>query len=197
MGACALRMFGYAGRLISAHGRLDDTQYYAKKQLMHHRTQKQNPLIWCGTLENVGPELSGKDIFVFEPEACKVVARTACQLEQVKCGARVKHSGVSHREFMTGSRSDATGNPLSDLLDRLQQLEQGPEEALSETASTVAEEVPAGTVPWGSQLVRLEQPVLDGLVGLAGCIQLVFPVAAGVAATTVGAETGRSNLLTS
>ena len=102
-------MFGYAGRLISAHGRLDDTQYYAKKQLMHHRAQKHNPLIWCGTLENVGPELSGKDIFVFELETCKVVARTACQLEQVKCGARMKHAGVSHREFMTGSRSDVTG----------------------------------------------------------------------------------------
>ena len=83
--------------------------------------------------------------------SCQVLNDTQVDeiLEQVKCGARVKHVRVSHREFMTGSRSDATGNPLSDLLDRLQQLEQGPEEALSETASTVAEEVPAGTATGG------------------------------------------------
>ena len=91
-------MYGYAERDISAHGRLDDTQYYAKKQLMHHRMRKHTPLIWCGTLENLGLELSEikQDNFVFEPETCKVVARTACQLEQVKCGARLKHVGVSH-----------------------------------------------------------------------------------------------------
>ena len=53
-----------------------------------------------------------------------------------------------------------------------------------------------------NQLGRSERPVLDWLVKLARCIQFFLPVAAGVgaatvAATTVGAETGRSKLLTS
>ena len=51
--------------------------------------------------------------------------------------ARVQRIGVSHRVFMTGNRSDATGTPLSDLLDRLQDLERHAYEQVTEPASEV------------------------------------------------------------
>ena len=46
----------------------------------------------------------------------------------------MKHVGVSHRAFMTGNRSDATGNPLSDMLDRLRDLDRHAGEQAAEAA---------------------------------------------------------------
>ena len=90
--------------------------------MIHHRMEKCNPVVWTGRkqLATSREGVSGQYVFVFQPEKRQQDIRKTCQEQQVVFGARVKHSGVSHADFITGKTSDDKQSQLSDLMQRIQ-----------------------------------------------------------------------------
>ena len=88
--------------------RFDGLNFYERKMMIHHRVAKHNPLVWSGYLDGcdmTALTVVSPHLFVFQPEKRHMHVRTECQAAQVVCGARTKHVGLSHREFMPGIRS--------------------------------------------------------------------------------------------
>ena len=83
--------------------------------------EKYNPVIWTGRKELTTPRagVSGRHAFVFQPEKRQQEARKVCQAEQVSFGARVKHGGSSHKDFIVGKFSDDRQPQLDALLQRI------------------------------------------------------------------------------
>ena len=72
--------------------------------MIHHRMEKYTPVVWIGRKELATSRegVSGQYAFVFQPEQRQQDVRKMCQEQQVTFGARVKHAGVSHVDFITG-----------------------------------------------------------------------------------------------
>ena len=102
--------------------RFDGLEFYSKKQMIHHRMEKYNPVIWTGRkrLGTAREGVSGQYVFVFQPEKRQQDVRKTCQEQQVVFGARVKHAGVSHADYITGKTSDDKQTQLSELMKRIQ-----------------------------------------------------------------------------
>ena len=111
--------------------RLDGIEFYAKKFMIHHRMELYNPVIWVGRKTLVSPcqDVLGNCVFVFQPEKRQQDSRKTCQGQQAGFGARVKHIGVSHVEFMTGKAADDKQAQLGELVQRLQQTPAKPKSA--------------------------------------------------------------------
>ncbi|MFM7978569.1 MAG: hypothetical protein ACKPKO_04570, partial [Candidatus Fonsibacter sp.] len=92
-----------------------------QKQMIHHRLAHYNPVVWIGRKQLTGPggDINGDYIFVFQPEKRQEEARRICQSEQTAWGARTKHYGPSHRDFIVGKLVDSNKAKLDALLQRI------------------------------------------------------------------------------
>ena len=97
--------------------------------MTHHRIAKHDPLVWSGYLDGcdmTALKVISPHLFVFQPEQRHMHARTERQSAQVVCGARTKHAGLSHRELMTGIKSDVQSDALKELMQRLAAMNTAP-----------------------------------------------------------------------
>ncbi len=151
--------------------------------MIHHRIAKHNPLVWSGYLD--GCDLTALKVvcphlFVFQPEKRHMHARTECQSAQVVCGARTKHVGLSHRELMTGIKSDVQSDALKELMQRLAAINTTPslpEARQGEEADEEPEEQ-LGAASSSSATLQSEQTGgrdgKDGKAGKNGNLNLLF-----------------------
>ena len=78
--------------------------------------------MWIGSRELAHPcpkHVTGAHVFVFQPEKRQEEVRRLCQKEQLSFGARVKHEGSTHRDFMIGKLTSENQLRLSSLVQQI------------------------------------------------------------------------------